>query len=157
MNGVCFHLFKEQSLQHAAMEGNRIESILLRNLGHVCCLDVARFPVLKSQQLHGPSCFDDLLREAKPGKHLHGICCHPDAGAYFHESSGPLYELDLVAMLLQGDCQRQPSNACSLDEDIAMCFRFFLDSRCAHASIVRKLASNSSPLQLAFEVAMGDG
>ena len=37
-----------------------------------------------------------------------------------------------------------------------MCFRFILDSRYAHASIVRKLASNRSPLLLAFEVPAGD-
>ena len=82
------------------------------------------FQSCKPQQLHGPSCFDDLFREAKLGKHLHGICCHPDTSAYFREPTGPLYELDLVATLLEGDCQRQPSNACSLDEDIAMCFHF---------------------------------
>jgi hypothetical protein len=38
-----------------------------------------------------------------------------------------------------------------------MFFRFFLDSRYAHGSIVRKRASNSSPLLLAFEVFAGDG
>jgi hypothetical protein len=111
------------------MDGNCLESIFLRNLGEVCRLDVARFPVLKSQQLHGPSCFDNLLREAKPGKHLHGICCHPDTRAYFHEPGGPLYELDFVATLLQCDRQRQPSNTRSLDENIARRLRFFLDSR----------------------------
>src|ERR1700727_1575716 len=138
------------------MESNCLESILLCNLGHVCCLDFTRFPILKSQQLHDPSCFDNLLREAKPGKHLHRICCHPDTSAYFCEFGRPLYELYLVATLLKGNCQRHPSNACSLDEDIAMCFGLFLYVRYAHGSIVRKLASNSSPLLLAFEVPAGD-
>src|SRR5580700_5858348 len=101
------------------MESNRLESIFLCNLGHVCRLYVARFPVLKSQEPHGPSGFNNLLREAKPGKHLHGICCHPDTGAYFREPGGTLYDLDLVSTLLESDRQRQPSNARPLNENIA--------------------------------------
>jgi hypothetical protein len=139
------------------MEGNRLESVLLSNLGHIGRLDFAGFRVLKSQQLHGPSCIDHLLREAKPGEHLHGIRCHPDARAYFCEFGCPLYQLDLVTELLQSDCQRQTSDACSLDNDIAVCFRFFRVSRYAHASIVRRVASNRSPLMLAFEVPGGAG
>jgi len=90
------------------------------------------------------------MSPAEPGKHLHGIRRHPDTRTHFGKPAAPLNDRHLVPTLLQGDCQGQPANPCSLNQDVAIFVRFHFAFRYTHVSIVRKLASNRSPFLLAF-------